>query len=64
MGNNLNQIAKHANTQRKASAEDLKTARILLENAESLITSFVSSPPELPRSSRSHPSHGGQVHEP
>ena len=47
LGNNLNQIAKHVNTQRRASAEDLSAARTLLEHAEDLITSFVRNPPEV-----------------
>jgi hypothetical protein len=64
LGNNFNQIAKHANTKRRASAADIRAARALLEKTEARITAFVSSPAEILRSPRSHVPHGHQVHEP
>lgn len=63
MGNNLNQIAKHVNTQRRASPEDLSAARSLLEHAEDLIDSFVRNPPQALPLSPSHLAYGDQKHE-
>lgn len=63
LGNNLNQIAKHVNTQRRASSDDLSAARSLLEHAEDLITSFVRNPPQALPLPPSHLANGDQKHE-
>jgi hypothetical protein len=63
-GNNLNQIARHVNTRRSASDEELSAARSLLEHTEDLITAFVRNPPEAPQPSPSHLPDGDQIHEP
>lgn len=60
-GNNLNQIARHVNTEKKASNRTLNQARRLIEEMDERITAFVRSPAEIPRS-QSY-SHGDQVHD-
>jgi hypothetical protein len=44
-GNNLNQIAHHANTKRRATADDVRQARKLLVRMETAVTGFVRRPP-------------------
>lgn len=46
-GNNLNQLAHHANTKRRATAEDVRQARELLTTMEAAITRFVRCPPSV-----------------
>lgn len=48
LGNNLNQIARHANLEHQATRQDLADARRCLERAEQLVESAVRSPPLAP----------------
>ncbi len=49
-GNNLNQIARYVNTEKKASHRTLSQARSLIEAMDERISAFVRSPPEISRS--------------
>ena len=48
LGNNLNQIARHANLRGRASHRDLADARRCLERAEQLVQAAVRTPPPAP----------------
>lgn len=52
IGNNINQITKHVNTQRRASLDDIQKTKALVRQMDKKITHFVS-----------HPLHGDQVDE-
>jgi N-acetylneuraminic acid mutarotase len=58
-GNNLNQIARHVNTEKKASNRTLNQAKSLIEEMDERITAFVRSPAEISQS-QSRP-YGDQV---
>lgn len=48
LGNNLNQIARHANLEHHASRQDVASARLCLERAEQLVEAAVRHPPPAP----------------
>lgn len=48
LGNNLNQIARHANLEHQATCQDLADARRCLERAEGLVEAAVRTPPPAP----------------
>lgn len=48
LGNNLNQIARHANLEHQATRQDLTDARRCLERAEQLVQAAVRTPPPAP----------------
>jgi hypothetical protein len=49
-GNNLNQIARYVNTEKKASQQTIAQLRSLIEEMDERITAFVHCPAEMPQS--------------